>query len=133
MVAKDPTDWNIGRDGGLKFKNRLIVPNTDDIRKDILEEAHRSRLTVHPGGTKMYKDLKRNFWWEGMKREVANFVSKCLTCQQVKLNIKNRQDYCSHCRFRSGNGSTYLWTSWWVCLDRKIGRASCRERVYVLV
>ena len=32
----------------------------------------------------MYRDLKRNFWWEGMKREVAEYVSKCLTCQQVK-------------------------------------------------
>ena len=32
----------------------------------------------------MYKDLKRHFWWEGMKREVAVHVSKCLTCQQVK-------------------------------------------------
>ena len=61
MVAKDPADWNIGGDGGLRLKNRLVVPNTDDIRKDILEEAHRSRLTVHPGGTKMYKDLKKNF------------------------------------------------------------------------
>ena len=84
MVAKDPTDWNIGGDGELRLKNRLVVPNTDDIRKDILEEAHRSRLTVHLGGIKMYKDLKRNFWWEGMKREVAEFVSKCLMCQQVK-------------------------------------------------
>ena len=61
------------------------MPNTEDIRKDILEEAHRLKLTVYPGGMKMYKDLKRNFWWEGMKREVAEFVSKCLMCQQVKV------------------------------------------------
>ena len=83
-VAKDPADWNIGRDGGLRLKNRLVVPNADEIKKDIPEEAHRSRHTVHPGRTKMYKDLKRNFWWEGTKREVAEFVSKCLTCQQVQ-------------------------------------------------
>ena len=32
----------------------------------------------------MYQDLVRQFWWRGMKRDVAAFVSKCLTCQQVK-------------------------------------------------
>ena len=52
-----------------------------DLKKDILEEVHRSRLTMHPGGMKMYKDLKRNFLWDGMKQEVAELVSKSLTCQ----------------------------------------------------
>ena len=59
--------------------------DVESLRKDILDEAHKSRLTVHPGGTKMYRDLKQNFWWEGMKREVAEYVSKCLICQQVKV------------------------------------------------
>ena len=40
-------------------------------------------MTIHFGGTKMYKDLKRNFLWVGMKREVATYVSQCPTCQQV--------------------------------------------------
>ena len=47
-------------------------------------EAHRSKFVVHPGSTKMYQDLKRQYWWEGMKRDVANFVAKCMVCQQVK-------------------------------------------------
>ena len=59
MIAKDPDDWSIGSDGGLRFKNRLIVPESSDIKKEILEEAHRSRLIVHPRGTKMYRGLKR--------------------------------------------------------------------------
>ena len=84
MIAKDPSDWSIGSDQELKFKNHLIVPKLSDIKKDILEEALRSRLIVHPGGTKMYRDLKRTFWWEGMQKEVAKFVSKCLTCQHIK-------------------------------------------------
>ena len=33
----------------------------------------------------MYHDLKDTYWWNGMKRDIAEFVSKCLTCQQVKL------------------------------------------------
>ena len=84
MIAKDPGDWSIGSDGGFRFKNWLIVPKSSDIKKDILEEAHRSGLTVYLGGMKLYRDLKRTFWWEGMKREVAKFVSECLTCQHIK-------------------------------------------------
>nr|GFC60355.1 retrotransposon protein, putative, Ty3-gypsy subclass [Tanacetum cinerariifolium] len=48
-------------------------------------EAHSSLFSVHPGSTKMYHDLKQHFWWSGMKRDVAMFVSKCLICQQVKI------------------------------------------------
>nr|GEW05291.1 transposon Ty3-I Gag-Pol polyprotein [Tanacetum cinerariifolium] len=44
-----------------------------------------SPFSVHPGSTKMYHDLKQYFWWSGMKRDVATFVSKCLICQQVKI------------------------------------------------
>ena len=41
MIAKDPGDWSIGSDGGFRFKNRLIVPKTGSIKKDILEEAYK--------------------------------------------------------------------------------------------
>ena len=60
------------------------MPDNDGLRMEILDEAHKSRMTIQPRGIKMYKDLKRNFWWEGMKREVVEYVAKCLTCQQVK-------------------------------------------------
>ena len=61
MIAKDLSDWSIWSDGGLKFKNWLSVPKIGNIKKDLLEEVHRSRLAVHLGGTKMYRDLKRTF------------------------------------------------------------------------
>ena len=51
----------------------------------LLEEAHRSKFNIHPGTTKMYRDLRQNYWWRGMKRDIAKFVSKCLICQQVKI------------------------------------------------
>jgi hypothetical protein len=78
------SEFKIDSEGMLRFDTRLCVPNIEDLRKKILEEAHRSSYTIHPGSTKMYKDLKENYWWEGMKRDVAEFVSKCLICQQVK-------------------------------------------------
>ena len=45
---------------------------------------HYSRFVVHPGGTKMYRDLCRQYFWSGMKRHVGDFVRRCLACQQVK-------------------------------------------------
>nr|GFB85988.1 DNA/RNA polymerases superfamily protein [Tanacetum cinerariifolium] len=64
---------------------RLVVPNDVSLREALLTEAHSSPFFVHPGSTKMYHDLKQYFWWSAMKRDVATFVSKCLICQQVKI------------------------------------------------
>ena len=55
-----------------------------EVRQEVLAEAHNSAYSIHPGGTKMYQDLKQRFWWHGMKREIARYVAKCLVCQQVK-------------------------------------------------
>ena len=76
-------DWSIRADKGLCYKNRLYVPK--DIRQDILQQAHSSRLAVHPGSTKMYHNVARQYWWPGMKRDIAEYVSRCLICQQVKV------------------------------------------------
>ena len=79
-----PSEWSVGLDGGLRYRWRLCVPDSCDLKGEILWEAHRSRYTVHPWSTKMYKVMRRQFWWNGMKKDVAEYVSKCLTCQQVK-------------------------------------------------
>ena len=78
-------DFALLDDGILRFGNRLCVPNDGNLRRELLEEeAHYSILAVHLGGTKMYKDLKQNYWWSGMKRDIAQYVAQCLVCQQVK-------------------------------------------------
>nr|GEX77409.1 retrotransposon protein, putative, Ty3-gypsy subclass [Tanacetum cinerariifolium] len=64
---------------------RLCVPNDATLREALLTEAHSSPFSIHLGSTKMYHDLKQYFWWSGMKRHVATFVSRCLICQQVKI------------------------------------------------
>jgi len=55
------------------------------LRKMLLEEGHKSRLSIHPCMTKMYKDLKATFWWTGIKTDVANYVASCLVCQKAKI------------------------------------------------
>ena len=71
-------------DGSLRYRGRVVVPQLTDLREKILKEFHCSRFVLHPGGTKMYQDLRRQYYWSGMKRHVGNFVRRCLTCQQVK-------------------------------------------------
>ena len=56
----------------------------DNLREEILEEAHFLAYSVHPGATKMYYSIKDLYWWDGLKKNVADYVVKCLTCQQMK-------------------------------------------------
>ncbi|KAA3456995.1 DNA/RNA polymerases superfamily protein [Gossypium australe] len=69
-----------------KNDNEMIcVPKDDELIGKILHEAHSGHLSVHLGSTKMYNDLKKFYWWLGMKRDISEFVTRCLICQQVKV------------------------------------------------
>ncbi|GKV43664.1 hypothetical protein SLEP1_g50928 [Rubroshorea leprosula] len=72
-------------DGIIRLGDRICVPYDEGLRTELLQEAHKSNYTIHPGSTKMYHDLKETFWWKSMKKDVAKYVSKCLTCQVVKV------------------------------------------------
>jgi hypothetical protein len=70
--------------GVLWFKDRIVVPKNVELRQQILDEAHLSRYSIHPGSTKMYQDLKQHYWWTKMKVEISRYVAKCDTCRRVK-------------------------------------------------
>ncbi|WVZ80724.1 hypothetical protein U9M48_028180, partial [Paspalum notatum var. saurae] len=72
--------------GVLWFKGRLVVPKDQKLRKQILDEAHTSRYTIHPGSNKMYQDLKQWVWWTRMKREIARYANECDVCQRIKAD-----------------------------------------------
>ena len=76
--------WTIHTDCSLRYRGRVVVSQLTELREEILREFHCSRFSVHPGGTKMYQNLRRQYYWSGMKRHVGDFVRRCLTCQQVK-------------------------------------------------
>ena len=78
------TEFKVKEDGSLYYKDRVCVPKDCELKKAILEEAHSGSFAIHPGSTKMYQELKVSFWWSGMKRDVSEFVTKCLVCQKVK-------------------------------------------------
>ncbi|KAJ0939621.1 putative nucleotidyltransferase, Ribonuclease H [Helianthus annuus] len=71
-------------DGIYYIMGRVWVPLFGDLRELVMDEAHKSRYSIHPGSDKMYHDLKVMYWWPNMKALIATYVSKCLTCARVK-------------------------------------------------
>ena len=54
--------WTVHADGSLRYRERVVVPQLTDLREEILSEFHYSQFSVHPGGTKMYQDLRRQYY-----------------------------------------------------------------------
>nr|GEZ30465.1 putative reverse transcriptase domain-containing protein [Tanacetum cinerariifolium] len=71
------------KDGGLYLAERIWVPVYGNLRTLIMNEAHATRYSIHPGADKIYYDLRGLYWWP-MKKDIATYVSKCLTCSKVK-------------------------------------------------
>nr|GFC67465.1 retrotransposon protein, putative, Ty3-gypsy subclass [Tanacetum cinerariifolium] len=67
------TEFSVDDDGVVWFEDRLCVPSDQALHEKVMKEAHSSPFTVDPGSTKMYRDLKQYFWWNGMKQDVATF------------------------------------------------------------
>jgi hypothetical protein len=74
-------DFRVDQYETLWFKKRLCVPEQGHFRNTIMDEAHNSAYSIHPGATKMYVDLREKYWWKGMKGDVAKFIAQCNICQ----------------------------------------------------
>ncbi|KAL8121324.1 hypothetical protein AgCh_018164 [Apium graveolens] len=61
--------------GILRFSSRIWIPNIAELKDEILRDTHNSRYSIHPGSTKMYRDLRENFWWPSMKKEIVEWVT----------------------------------------------------------
>ena len=84
IKTSQPSEFRIDDSEILWRQSRICVPDHSEIKETILREAHDTPYTIHPGSTKMYRDLREIFWWPNMKRTIAEYVSKCDTCQMVK-------------------------------------------------
>lgn len=72
-------DFYLQNDSILCFQKRIFVTNNYGLREEFFK-AYCSRYTIHHKNTKMHNNLRENYWWNYMENEIANFVSKCLTC-----------------------------------------------------
>ena len=68
--------YNLETDGLLRYQGRMYIPENGDIRSIILKEAHRSLYCAHPGVKKMDTEMKKLFFWVGMKRDVVHFIAR---------------------------------------------------------
>ena len=84
MKEQETKHFRVDEEGVLWFKDRLVVPKDRELRNQIISEAHSSKLSIHPGSSKMYHDLKPRFWWTKMKKEIVAYVARCDTCCRVK-------------------------------------------------
>ncbi|KAK1660330.1 hypothetical protein QYE76_048489 [Lolium multiflorum] len=77
IAARKAPGFTEDEAGVLWYNGRLCVPADSELKQVILKEAHDTLYSIHPGGTKMYQDLKKQFWWHGMKREIGSYIAKC--------------------------------------------------------
>ncbi|GKA49393.1 putative reverse transcriptase domain-containing protein [Tanacetum coccineum] len=99
-------------DESLYFIDRIWVPLVGGVRTIIMDEAHKTRYSVHPGAEKMYHDLRDIYWWPGMKKDTATNVSKCLTCSNVKVEHQSPSGLLQQPKTKSGHDAI------WVIVDR---------------
>jgi hypothetical protein len=74
-------DLIIDKNGFLRFKHRLYVPKSIDLKLKILDELHKKPYFGHLGYQKMITPLRNKFYCPNMKNETNEYLSKCFHCQ----------------------------------------------------
>jgi hypothetical protein len=84
-IQREPTKhFRVDEQGMLRFNDRLVVPKDRELRNQLMDDAHLSKLSIHPRSSKMYQDLRPHFWWTKVKKEIASYVARCDKCCRVK-------------------------------------------------
>ena len=90
MKEQGTKHFRLDERGVLWFKDRLVVPKDHELRNQILDEAHSSKLSIHLGSSKMYQDWKTHFLWTKKKKEITAYVARCHNCSRVKaIHLKS--------------------------------------------
>ena len=70
--------------GLLTYRRRFYIPDCDDLKRFILDELHKRPYSSHPRYHKMITATRKQFYWPVMKKDIAEYLAKCIECQQVK-------------------------------------------------
>jgi hypothetical protein len=85
VTNSDEPDISIDKEGLLRFKNRLYIPDSTKIKLTILDDVHKKPYFGHPGYQKTITTLRKLFYWPNMKGETTEYLARCQDYQQVKV------------------------------------------------
>jgi hypothetical protein len=68
------------KEGMLTYRNKLYIPDCDELKRLIMDELHKKPYTGHPGYQKMITATRKQFYWPGLKKDIDNYLAKCLEC-----------------------------------------------------
>ncbi|GJY51222.1 putative nucleotidyltransferase, ribonuclease H [Tanacetum coccineum] len=98
-------------DGALYYLDRIWVLLKGDVRTLIMDEAHKSKYSVHLGADKMYYDLRDRYWWSGMKKDIEVYVSKYLNCLKVMAEHQRPSGLLQQPEIPEWKGKRQRWIS----------------------
>jgi hypothetical protein len=81
--------YQMTKGGLLTYRDRMYIPNRDDLKRFIMDELHKRPYTGHPGYQKMITATQKQFYWPGMKKNMAKYLAQCIECQQVKAEHRH--------------------------------------------
>jgi hypothetical protein len=110
--------------GLLRYKGRLLIGSSGNLRTQLLQSFHNSALGGHLGERATYQRLKLHFYWHQMKKQVTEYVKICPTCQKNKAEHVPYQDYSNLYPFLNRLGLTFPWTLWKGCQNPTIRMSS---------
>jgi hypothetical protein len=82
-------EYKVDNDEILMYRGKIYVPNSQELKNLILREMHNVPYVGHPGYQKTIAAIKSQYYWQGMKKEVVDFIARCLECQKVKVEHRH--------------------------------------------
>jgi hypothetical protein len=76
--------YQILNDGLLTYIGRMYIHNCDNLKTFMMDELHKRPFVGHPGYQKMITATRKLFYLPVLKKDVVDYLAKCLECQQVK-------------------------------------------------
>jgi hypothetical protein len=82
-------NYKLETDGILMYKNKVYIPNVQGLKLVILREMHNVPYVGHPGYQKTMATVKSHYFWPGMKKEIVEYITRCMECQKVKAEHRH--------------------------------------------
>ena len=75
--------YKLEEDGLLTYKGRIYIPDVADLRRVVMDEIHQAPYSGHPGYQKTIATARKQYFWPGMKRDMAEYISRCMNSIQL--------------------------------------------------